>query len=285
MAHAEPYRFSAHTINMRAWVKAFHRYGFLILEDAIDPPMVQRLRSDLIKANNGGTHKRKAKGKKKKKGHTRRKHTVHKVFFERSQATVDLIEHSVLSDLAERIVQSGVPGGGAWGNSLAAHVFHNNAFTVPPQGRGQAPRWHMDDPPHNVLLPRGYVLPPEIQLPVLAMTYMIWLSDCPTANHGPTHVVPESHRFQRPPDDHPTNVVAATGPAGTAVLVNSQTWHRGAENQSSVPRDTLQISWGRRLVGHKHRGIIDYTMDPAVVKGRSDTLKRRLGYLHGGAYS
>jgi hypothetical protein len=38
-------------------------------------------------------------------------------------------------------------------------------------------------------------LPPNIRLPVLVCTYMIWLSGCETPANGPTYVVPGSHRF------------------------------------------------------------------------------------------
>lgn len=194
-----------------------------------------------------------------------------------------------MSELAERVIAD-VPGyaDARACNSLCAHVFHATAFSIPPGGRGQATGWHTDDPLHNVCLPKGYRLPDSVHLPVLACTYMIWLSNVPDVAHGPTHVVPGSHRWGRPcaEDAVPIHdVVAATGPPGTAVLINSQTWHRGAANLSTVPRDTLQLSWGRRLVGHKYQGIMNYVMPEHVYRHASETLKRRLGFLPKGAYS
>lgn len=78
-------------------------------------------------------------------------------------------------------------------------------------------------------------------------------------------------------------VVAATGKAGTAILINSQTWHRGAENQSMVPRHTLQISWGRRIIGHQYD--MNYQMPEHVILNATESLKIRLGFLPKGAYS
>ena len=68
---------------------------------------------------------------------------MHKCFFENSQATVDLVSNSKLYDFAHHVI-SDIPGNR--GNSLVAHLIHNNAFIIPPGGRGQAPSWHTDDP-------------------------------------------------------------------------------------------------------------------------------------------
>eukprot|EP00656_Telonema_subtile_P018464 TRINITY_DN19982_c0_g1_i1.p1 TRINITY_DN19982_c0_g1~~TRINITY_DN19982_c0_g1_i1.p1 ORF type:complete len:122 (-),score=2.74 TRINITY_DN19982_c0_g1_i1:146-511(-) len=121
---------------------------------------------------------------------------------------------------------------------------------------------------------------------------MIWLSDVPTPDHGPTHVIPGSHRFCHALNpayaksiEADGGAVAATGMAGTAVLVNNQVWHRGCPNSSDVARDTLQLSYGRRIIGHKHKTVMDYNMPGHVLKGRSEEAHRLLGFLQGGAYS
>lgn len=180
-----------------------------------------------------------------------------------------------------------VPDSWASNTSLTAHVIHNNAFIVEPGGRGQAPSWHVDDPLQQVIIPSGYTLPPNIRLPVLVATYMIWLSDCETPENGPTYVVPKSHRFGRLINVTEANRlgVPMCGKAGTAVLINSNVWHRGCENKSNVPRETLQITWARRIIGHKFKTIMDYQMPSHVLNNRSETAKKRLGYLQGGAYS
>ena len=67
---------------------------------------------------------------------------------------------------------------------MTAHLIHNNAFTVPPGGRGQAPTFHTDDCLQNVIIPEGKQLPDWIKLPVLACTWMCWLSDCVEPSNG-----------------------------------------------------------------------------------------------------
>lgn len=192
----------------------------------------------------------------------------------------------MLTDFAQYVIQD-VPGVRPDSNSLTAHVIHNNAFIVPPGGRGQAPSWHVDDPLQQVIIPYNYSLPTNIRLPVLNATYMIWLSDCDTPDKGPTYVVPGSHRFGRPvePKEADKYGIPMCGKVGTAVLVNANVWHRGCENKSDVPRETLQLTFARRIIGHKFKTIMNYHMPSHVTEGRSDILKTRMGFLEGGAYS
>jgi ectoine hydroxylase-related dioxygenase (phytanoyl-CoA dioxygenase family) len=262
----------------------FYVNGYVILENALDTETIEKLRNDLNNINNHNKSSKKEKDRKKdEKG---KRHDVFKCFFENSAATVDVIENSKLTDFAQYVIGD-VPGARPDGNSLTAHVIHNNAFIVPPGGRGQAPTWHVDDPLQQVIIPNNYTLPPYIRLPVLVCTYMIWLSDCDTPENGPTYVVPGSHRFGRPvnQDEADKKGIPMCGKAGTAVLINSNAWHRGCENKSTVARETLQITFGRRMIGHKHKTIMDYQMPQHVYKGRSDKLKERMGFLQGGAYS
>jgi hypothetical protein len=144
----------------------FYTNGFVILENALAPEMISRLRNDL---NTVDSHYKNGQS-------TSSRHKVHKCFFENSRATVDLIENSKLTDFAQYVIED-VPGARPGGNSLTAHIIHNNAFIVPPGGRGQAPGWHVDDPLQQIIIPNNYALPPYIRLPVLNATYMIWLSD------------------------------------------------------------------------------------------------------------
>jgi len=262
----------------------FYTNGFVILENALSPEMLTDLRNDL---NSADSHFKSAQSVKDAKKYEKScRHKVHKCFFENSTATVDLIENSKLTDFAQYVIGD-VPGARPDSNSLTAHVIHNNAFTIPPGGRGQAPSWHVDDPLQQIIVPNNYSLPPYIRLPVLNATYMIWLSDCDTPDKGPTYVVPGSHRFGKPvnPIEAEKKGVPMCGKAGTAVLVNANVWHRGCENKSNISRETLQITFARRIIGHKFKSIMNYQMPSHVVENRSDILKQRLGFLEGGAYS
>lgn len=267
--------FDAKNKDFKTWTSFFHENGYIILNNAIPNDIVQKLKEDLQKVNHGETSKKKKTGT---------RHVVHNCFFEKSTTMVDLIEDSLISDFAQHVIND-VPGGR--GNSLTMHLIHNNAYIVPPNGRGQAPSWHIDDPLQNIVVPEGKSLPNWIKLPVMVVTYMIWLSDCTSPENGPTHIVPGSHRFGRivDSDKAETKGVAACGKSGTVVLINSQTWHRGSENKSNIPRETIQVTFGRRIIGHKHKTIMNYVMPNHVLKNKDEKTKERFGFLQGGAYS
>jgi ectoine hydroxylase-related dioxygenase (phytanoyl-CoA dioxygenase family) len=251
----------------------FHKNGYIVIEKAVPDPILQGMKSDL---------KRLDQSSQKKKD----RHTMHKCFFEHSPKMVEFIENSRLVDFIQYLIAD-VPGNR--GNSLSAHLIHNNAFIVPPNGRGQAPSWHTDDPLQNVILPEGSEpLPESIKLPVLVVTGMLWLSNCTKPENGPTYVVPKSHRFGKPVDAKLAEKlgIPTCAPAGSVALMSSQTWHRGCENTSEIPRETVQITFGRRMIGHKFKTIMNYKMPDHVLRNKTDkkTLER-FGFLQGGAYS
>lgn len=254
----------------------FHKNGYIIVDNAVSASELHAIRADLSASD---------AAKKSTRAKDRIRHVMHKCFFEHSPATVDFILGSPLVDFVQNIIAD-VPGGR--GNTLTAHLIHNNAFIVPPGGRGQAPSWHTDDALQNVILPEGARIPDNVRLPVMVCTCMIWLSDCMTAENGPTFVVPGSHRFGRPVDPAfaDSHGIPACGRAGSAVIINSQLWHRGAHNSSNTPRETLQLTFGRRIIGHKFRSIMNYQMPGSVIsKLTTDEQKARMGFLEGGAYS
>ena len=277
-------RFDLRLGDFKQQASFFYDNGYVILDNALSDEQVKQLRLELNNVNTEfmNNQKQSKKNKLAKGGG----HIVYKCFFENSPTTVSLIEESLITDFAQYVI-SDVPGNRKESNSLTAHVIHNNAFIVPPNGRGQAAKWHVDDPLQQIIIPNNYSLPSNIRLPVLVCTYMIWLSDCETPENGPTYVVPGSHRFGKELDEEEANIkgIPMCGKAGTAILINSNLWHRGCQNTSETPRETLQITFGRRIIGHKHGTIMNYQMPEHVYIGKSDKLKERMGFLQGGAYS
>jgi ectoine hydroxylase-related dioxygenase (phytanoyl-CoA dioxygenase family) len=249
--------------------------------------MLARLSIDLRHANSrlSGSTGKQIKCLKKGKSNGVR-HVVHKRFFERSSVTVDLIENSKLTSFAQFVIGD-VPVSRPGGNSLQAHVIHNNAYSVPPGGRGQAPSWHVDDPMQQIIIEEGSELPSNVRLPILATTCMLWLSDCTTVENGPTHIVPGSHRLGKvvDPELAERRGIPMCGSTGTAIFINPNVWHRGCQNISNVPRDTFQITYARRIIGHKFGSIMNYVMPENVLKKRNQKTKERMGFLEGGAYS
>jgi len=62
-------------------------------------------------------------------------------------------------------------------------------------------------------------------------------------------------------------------------------WHRGCNNKSNIPRETLQITFGRKIIGYKHKTIMNYILPEDVYKDRNEILKQRMRFLQGGTYS
>jgi len=208
------------------------------------------------------------------------------VFLKKSKTMVDMIENSLLTDFAEYIIKD-EPDVRNDNTSLRCQVIHNNAFTIPSGGRGHAPVWHVDDPLQLVILEPGKTLPDYMELLVLVATYMIWLLDCEKPENGPTYVVPGSHRFGHiiDPSLAESMGISTCGKAGTVVLINCNLWHRGCNNSSDKPRETLQISFARRIIGHEFKTIMNYSMPDYVFSDRHPKTLERLGFLQGGAYS
>lgn len=271
--------------NFREMCDFFHENGYIIIENGISLESVNKLKADLyIEESKIPINKKK----------DRFRHFTHKRFFEKSTEMINIISDSKIVDFVQYII-SDVPS--ARGNSLQIHLTHNNAFIVSPGGRGQAPSWHTDDALQNVIIPEGKRLPNYVKLPVNLVTCMIWLSDCLAEENGPTFVVPKSHRFGTGIDINyaDANDIPMCGLAGTVVIVNNQLWHRGSQNMSQTPRDTVQMTFGRRVFGHMFGSIMNYHLPKHVMdyiynlsnkttKQKEQTL-HRFGFLEGGAYS
>ena len=133
--------------------------------------------------------------------------------------------------------------------------------------------------------------PKNVHLPVLLFTANYYLTDVTEVENGGTEVVPTSHLFgERPPsgeiDTTPwvNKVHHNLGPAGSVVMFNNQVWHRGGPNRSSRTRYITQVTYARRLVGHKYYPFMNYVMPEHVYKNADDRLKRLLGFLNHGTY-
>lgn len=244
------------------WVEQFHRDGYLFLPRVLPPDLVQELRADLDRA----LETRRDNGSGVIELHCR--------MFEVSPANVRLFDLEPIVSFAEALIDG------------ACHVVHNNSFLTPP-GKGIS-SWHQDDPPH-LLVTHGDP-PTNIRLPVLLFTANYYLTDVPDVTFGPTEVVPGSHLFGASPppviegtkwDDR---VVSCVGPAGSVVMFNNQVWHRGAVNTSDRTRAMTQVSYARRLVGHKYFPFMNYQMPEHVYRDASPRLRRLLGFLPTGSY-
>ena len=226
------------------WVEQFHHEGYLFLKNVLAPGTVSQLKTDLDRAlaadpdENTGSK------------------SLHHRMFEGSQANLKLFDMEPIVSFAEALI------------ATHCHVIHNNSFRTPPGGG--ITTWHQDDPPH-LLVTHGEP-PSNIRLPVLLFTANYYLTDVLQVENGPTQVIPRSHLFGASPpaamEDPPyaDQVVSNLGPAGSVIMFNNQVWHRGGPNGSEVTRYMAQVSYARRLVGHKYHPFMNYTMPEHVYK-------------------
>ncbi|HLJ54067.1 MAG TPA: phytanoyl-CoA dioxygenase family protein [Chthonomonadaceae bacterium] len=245
-----------------AWVEQFHRDGYLFLESVLPPDWIAELKADLdreLRAYN-----------EEGDGIIQ----LHHRMFETSPANLRLFDLEPIVSFAEALI------------ATTTHVIHNNSFRTP-LGKGIT-TWHQDDSPHYLVLDGDP--PGNVRLPVLLFTANYYLTDVPSPDYGPTQVIPGSHLFGASP---PTNmegtrwerdIVSCCGPAGSVVMFNNQVWHRGGPNLSDRIRYMAQVSYARRLVGHKYAPFMNYTMPERCYADASPRLKRLLGFLPSGAY-
>ena len=168
------------------------------------------------------------------------------------------------------------------------HVIAQNALRTP-AGKGIV-NWHIDDALFFPFLADVPTSPGGARpLPCYSLNVMIALSDVDGEEFGPTQVVAGSHLTGREPDHTPTLPpgVAPTSilaRAGDVYLVDSQTWHRGAQNRSARTRYVLTTTYGRRFISQRFFPFLNYRMPPQVVDGASGRLLRLLGRHERGPY-
>lgn len=244
------------------WVEQFHREGYLFLKDILTPATIHQLKTDLDEVLAEHTEE------------TGGRIELHHRMFETSTANLGLFDMEPIVSFAEALIAD------------HCHIIHNNNFRTRPGGG--LSNWHQDDSPHFIV---SHGAPPtNIHLPVLLFTANYYLTDVLTVDNGPTQVIPGSHLFGASPPDpiedtpYANQVVSNLGPAGSVIMFNNQVWHRGAPNTSSETRYMAQVSYARRLVGHKYYPFMNYTMPAHVYKNANPRLRQLLGFLPHGAY-
>ena len=243
------------------WVEQFHRDGFLFLQNVLTPDMVAELRADLDSAL--GENPKISGGV-----------ALQTRMFEQSRANLRLFDLEPIASFAEALIAGD------------CHVVHNNSFISPPGGG--ITTWHQDDAPH--FLVTGGEPPKNIRLPVLLFTANYYLTDVDAVEHGPTQCIPGAHLFGAPSPGNMTGtkweskIFSCLGKAGSVVMFNNQVWHRGAPNRSDRVRCMTQVSYARRIIGHKYFPFMNYTMPEHVYANANPRLRRLLGFLPTGAY-
>lgn len=258
------------------WVETFHKQGYLFLENVLTKEHIAQLKEDLDWAlENLSSRDEDPYGKvnSQKAATSNRLCTC---MFEHSTANLNLFDLEPIVSFAEALI----PG---------CHVVHNNSFITPPGGG--ITTWHQDDPPHYIVTDGKP--PTNVHLPVLFFTCNYYLTDVTEVAHGSTETIPGSHLFGKDVRDvsqtaewenYTNQITPNLGKAGSVTIFNNQVWHRGGPNTSERHRYITQITYARRMIGHKYYPFMNYQMPEHVYKDANPRLKRLLGFLDHGAY-
>ena len=255
------------------WVEQFNRDGFLFLENVLKEEHIAQLKADLDWSLAHFTSRDKDPNGKLNPQSSKSSHRLCHRMFEHSPANLNLFDLEPIVSFAEALVETN------------CHVIHNNSFITPPGGG--LTTWHQDDAPHYVVTDGKP--PTNIHLPVLVFTCNYYLTDVTKIEHGGTEVIPGSHLIGENPrqatwEKWQDKVHYNLGKAGSVIMFNNQVWHRGGPNQSNRSRYITQITYGRRLIGHKYYPFMNYTMPEHIYRNANDRLKRLVGFLDHGAY-
>ena len=180
------------------------RDGFVVIERAIGPDVLGRVRDELDPYLGAGAHL----GRNDFEGFaTNRVYAL----LAKAPSIAELVEHPAVLPILDALL---LP------NFL---LSANLAINLLPGETVQA--WHIDDGFYPVPRPR----------PAIGVS-TIWAIDDFTTENGATQVIPGSHRWgdEPPPADPP--IVDVVMPAGSVVVFLGTLWHRGGANRSDAPR-------------------------------------------------
>jgi ectoine hydroxylase len=131
------------------------------------------------------------------------------------------------------------------GWNIHLHHSHLDVTRPLPPGEDSSYRWHRD------MQSTTYTLPPP--LPLLSLKVGYFLTDVCTADRGTLLVIPGSHRTaqDRRAEDfaqHQPSAVPILAPAGSALVLDSRTWHSVGKNQSAVTRKMVYYAYSYRWI-------------------------------------
>ena len=235
-------------------LKAFNDEGYLIVEDAISPEMVDALEevADRLDAE--------------------------------ERAKTGLAPHKLLSkfrtviedDILLELLDNKKVFPLLWdilGWNIQLYISHLIMYPPEPPDTPRvtkAAHWHQD----------GGRPVPEMERPHprLSLKVSYWLSDVTDRDNGAMRIVPCSHKLDtRPPnrdddpDGDPEGAIDLTVKRGTAVLFDRRMWHSRGWNFSDQTRKVLFMGYSYRWL----RGL-DYNLMPPEILEKCDPIRRQL---------
>jgi ectoine hydroxylase-related dioxygenase (phytanoyl-CoA dioxygenase family) len=148
--------------------------------------------------------------------------------------------------------------------------IRHGQFLAGAQGVGEgAPQpWHTDGAFYLIARPRG----------ILGLS-TIWAIEDFTPDNGATEMIPGSHRWgHEHPDSRAHDVVPAAMRAGSVVIFDGATWHRGGANRSAGTRLAISAQYCQPWLRPQESQLL--IAPPSLASGPtfSPRMRAMLGY-------
>jgi len=233
-------------------LKAFNDTGYLVVENAISPEMVDALekvadRLDAEERNKTGLAPHKLLSK-------------FRTVIE-DDILLELLDNKKVFPLLWDIL----------GWNIQLYISHLIMYPPePPETERvtKAAHWHQD----------GGRPVPEMERPHprLSLKVSYWLTDVTHRDNGAMRLIPGSHKLdtlppRNSPDDDPEDAMDLLVKRGTAVLFDRRMWHSRGWNFSEVTRKVLFMGYSYRWL----RGL-DYNLMPPEILEKCDPIRRQL---------
>ncbi len=235
-------------------LKAFNDTGYLIVEDAISPEMVDALEAV---ADRLDTEERAKTGLAPHKLLSKFRTVIE------DDILLELLDNKKVFPLLWDIL----------GWNIQLYISHLIMYPPEPPDTlriAKAAHWHQD----------GGRPVPEMERPHprLSLKVSYWLTDVTDRDNGAMRLIPGSHKLDtRPPnrdndpDGDPEGAIDLLVKRGTAVLFDRRMWHSRGWNFSDVTRKVLFMGYSYRWL----RGL-DYNLMPEDVLEKCDPIRRQL---------
>ena len=259
------------------------RFGYCIVEKALDAPALERLQARLIEQSELErelhSHKNPAN-----------MDPVNQwvgMLLNKGEVFMELIEHELCMGLLQYML-----GSEYLISCVDAQIQHPGATDMPLH----TDQWWMPPPldARSIRTPpsrfsrgeNGSKDPvPSSPIADIAEANVMWFVTDFTGENGATRLVPGSHVSGRQPDPsvpHSIRTIAATGPAGTAIAFDGRIWHGGGANHTPESRYGITTAG----CGPQFRPIENYTrgLRPEVFDRCSEATLARLGFRSWSGY-
>ncbi|HEX9700594.1 MAG TPA: phytanoyl-CoA dioxygenase family protein [Acidobacteriota bacterium] len=258
--------------------------GYCLIEAALEPPSLRAVRTRL---GEQAAAERALHASKNPANPQARSQWVG-MLLNKGAAFLELVRHPIATALVERLLgpdyliscvdaQIQLPGS----ETMALHT--DQWWMPPPTAPGARAR-----PVSALRRGDGRSLDPRPATePISAamVANVMWMIDDFTEENGATRLVPGSHLSGRAPDPsvpHKVATVAATGPAGTAFVLDGRLWHAAGANLSRRSRRGITTNY----CGPQCRPLENYTrgLRPEVLARCPPEVLARLGFAAWSSY-